>query len=114
MPIDEQISGMPWWEQLFNYRIRFAPLTGIFLIVIMAAMYLTALPCARRGTNCCTRRLGGFNLFLASTRKLEACVFVAIVACPATALDLVLLSSYLRDYRQDDAGCQNLMSDRNQ
>ena len=54
------------------------------------------------------------TFFLASTRKLEACVFVAIVACPATALDLVLLSSYLRDYRQDDAGCQNLMSDRNQ
>jgi hypothetical protein len=63
LSLDEQISGMRWWEQLLNYRVQFAPLTGILLIIIMAAMYLTALPCARRGTNCCTRRLGGFNLF---------------------------------------------------
>ncbi|CAE7231346.1 RBOHB [Symbiodinium natans] len=29
----------------------------------MLAILLTAVPCARRGTNCVTRMLGGFNLF---------------------------------------------------
>lgn len=61
---DEQVSGTPLLEQLFlNYRLRFAPLTGVLITVIMAAMYVTALPCVRRGTNACTRRLGGYNVF---------------------------------------------------
>lgn len=60
---DEQVSGSNFWQLLGSYKTRFAYLTGILLTLHMAAMCITAMPCARRGTNCLSRRLGGYNLF---------------------------------------------------
>ncbi|OLP88326.1 Protein DD3-3 [Symbiodinium microadriaticum] len=60
---EEKASGMTLLQQLLNFQNRCAALTGIILTFLMLAILLTAVPCARRGTNCVTRRLGGFNLF---------------------------------------------------
>lgn len=63
LSFDEQISGMTFFDQFFNLRSQLAPVTGVVLTFMMAAIVLTALPCARRGTNRLTRRIAGFNVF---------------------------------------------------
>eukprot|EP00747_Dinoflagellata_sp_TGD_P042068 gnl/TRDRNA2_/TRDRNA2_141858_c1_seq1.p1 gnl/TRDRNA2_/TRDRNA2_141858_c1~~gnl/TRDRNA2_/TRDRNA2_141858_c1_seq1.p1 ORF type:complete len:557 (+),score=88.24 gnl/TRDRNA2_/TRDRNA2_141858_c1_seq1:173-1672(+) len=62
---EEQQSGQLVWEQFWDasFRLHWAPLTGMLAMLLMAAMIVTSLPCVRRGTNCCSRRLGGYNLF---------------------------------------------------
>ncbi|CAJ1380662.1 unnamed protein product [Effrenium voratum] len=60
---DEMTSGMSLWHQVFNLQNRCAVLSGLVLTFMMVAILLTAMSCSRRGTNCLTRRLGGFNLF---------------------------------------------------
>eukprot|EP00439_Symbiodinium_sp_Y106_P040210 s1065_g4.t3 len=60
---EEMTSGMTLFHQLLNFSNRCAVLTGLVLTVLMAAILVTALPCSRRKTNCCSRRFGGFNLF---------------------------------------------------
>mmetsp|Transcript_18783 Transcript_18783/g.33372 ORF Transcript_18783/g.33372 Transcript_18783/m.33372 type:complete len:1366 (+) Transcript_18783:92-4189(+) len=60
---DEQLSGRRPLEQIFDLHSRLAPFTGIVLTFMMAAICLTAMPCARRGTNRLTRWLGGYNMF---------------------------------------------------
>jgi hypothetical protein len=60
---DDLVSGTPVWLQMLDLRYRCAPVTGVLVAVLMLAMFITAMPCARRGTNSCSRRLGGYNLF---------------------------------------------------
>eukprot|EP00438_Fugacium_kawagutii_P014091 Skav231794 [mRNA] locus=scaffold734:99355:104163:+ [translate_table: standard] len=60
---EETTSGMPIWLQALNLRNRCAILSGVILTIMMLAILLTAMSCVRRGTNCLTRRMGGFNLF---------------------------------------------------
>jgi len=60
---EEMTSGMTFFHQLLNFRNRCAVLSGLILTGLMLAILFTALPCARRGTNCFTRRFCGFNVF---------------------------------------------------
>jgi len=63
LTVQEKTSGTPVWLQLFDYKVRFAPLSGIVIFIIMAMLYITAMPCVRRGSNSCSRRCGGYKLF---------------------------------------------------
>merc|ERR1712190_684472 len=61
---EEEASGSTFVQQFLNIGNRCAAITGVVIAVIMNGMYVTAMPCARRGTNSLTRRLGGYNLFM--------------------------------------------------
>eukprot|EP00931_Biecheleriopsis_adriatica_P038083 TRINITY_DN2183_c0_g1_i1.p1 TRINITY_DN2183_c0_g1~~TRINITY_DN2183_c0_g1_i1.p1 ORF type:complete len:1371 (+),score=250.20 TRINITY_DN2183_c0_g1_i1:134-4114(+) len=60
---EEKLGGATFIQQLLNFKSRYAPLSGVVLTGMMMAIVMTAMPCARRGTNCLTRRLMGFNVF---------------------------------------------------
>eukprot|EP00933_Yihiella_yeosuensis_P077399 TRINITY_DN8783_c0_g2_i1.p1 TRINITY_DN8783_c0_g2~~TRINITY_DN8783_c0_g2_i1.p1 ORF type:complete len:1378 (-),score=299.79 TRINITY_DN8783_c0_g2_i1:373-4506(-) len=60
---DEQSSGKPILEMIFDFKNRCAGLTGIILTFMMTAICVTAMPCSRRGTNRISRWFGGFKMF---------------------------------------------------
>jgi len=60
---DEVVAGTSIFHQVLDWRSFVTPVTGVLVTVLMFLMAVTALPCTRRGTNCVTRRLGGYNLF---------------------------------------------------
>jgi hypothetical protein len=104
---EEKISGTGVGEQLIDFHTRCAGVTGILLLALIAIMFLTALPCARRGTNCLTRRLGGYNLFWRVHLSWKWIYVLLLVHCPTRlwiwllfpAL-LVLLDRTLLKHRQ--------------
>jgi hypothetical protein len=82
---EEQISGMTYLEQIFDLKNRCAAISGIILVLLMGALYTTALPCMRRSGNCFARRMGGYNLFW----KLHRCwplVYVLLLLHAPTRL----------------------------
>lgn len=62
-PADAEVAGTPMLMQCFDWGNRLAPLSGAVVMLMMAGMYTTAMPCARRATNRLTRLVGGYNLF---------------------------------------------------
>lgn len=54
-----QLSGMAWAQQFT--QLSYA--TGVPLTAGLLLMYITALPCVRRGTSRCLRWCGGFKIF---------------------------------------------------
>lgn len=106
----ERKSGTALWKQIWDIKTRCAPFSGILLILLILAMGLSALPCARRGANCLTRRLGGYNLFWKIHRSWTWIYVLLLVHAPArlwiwlffpaifVAVDRVLLANRHRPY----------------